>query len=67
MCIRDRDHIIKNWMTFPQVVSTITFAIGMVGLAWTIGRGPQREAVGSVHAAGTPDNPLDRKPASAKS
>ena len=61
------DHIIKNWMTFPQVVSTITFAIGMVGLAWTIGRGKQREAVGSVHAAGTPDNPLDRKPASAKS
>ena len=35
------DHIIKNWMTFPQVVSTITFAIGMAGLAWTIMRARQ--------------------------
>jgi phosphatidylglycerol:prolipoprotein diacylglycerol transferase len=60
------DHIIKNWMTFPQVVSAITFPIGIAGLAWTIARGKQREAVGSVHAAGTPENPLDRKPAASR-
>ena len=35
------DHIIKNWMTFPQVVSTVMFAIGMAGLAWTFVRAPQ--------------------------
>ncbi len=35
------EYIIKNWMTFPQVVSTITFAIGMVGLAWTVMRKSQ--------------------------
>jgi prolipoprotein diacylglyceryltransferase len=57
------DHIIKNWMSFPQVVSTITFAIGMLGLTWTIMRGRQREAAGTVIAAGTPENPLDKKPA----
>jgi prolipoprotein diacylglyceryltransferase len=35
------DHIVKHWMTFPQVVSTITFAIGAVGLAWSVLRKPQ--------------------------
>ncbi len=35
------DYLIKNWMTFPQVVSAISFAIGMVGLAWTVMRKPQ--------------------------
>jgi phosphatidylglycerol:prolipoprotein diacylglycerol transferase len=35
------EYIIKNWMTFPQVVSTISFAIGMVGLAWTVMRKSQ--------------------------
>jgi prolipoprotein diacylglyceryl transferase len=54
------EYILKDWMTFPQVVSTITFAIGVLGLAWTILRGRQREPVGSVEASGIPDNPLDR-------
>ncbi|MEX2245226.1 MAG: prolipoprotein diacylglyceryl transferase family protein [Dehalococcoidia bacterium] len=35
------DHIIKDWMTFPQVVSTCTFAIGVLGLAWSFLRKPQ--------------------------
>ena len=35
------EYLVKNWMTFPQVVSTITFAIGVVGLAWTLIRAPQ--------------------------
>lgn len=34
------DYIVRNWMTFPQVVSTITFAIGMAGLAYTLLRKP---------------------------
>jgi prolipoprotein diacylglyceryltransferase len=37
------DHIIKNWMTFPQVVSMCLWAIGMVGLAWSVWRKPQPE------------------------
>ncbi len=37
------DHIIKNWMTFPQVVSMITFFAGAVGLAWAFWRKPQPE------------------------
>ena len=28
------EHIIRDWMTFPQVVSMCTFAIGLAGLAW---------------------------------
>jgi prolipoprotein diacylglyceryl transferase len=60
------DHIIKDWMTFPQVVSMCTFAIGMAGLAWSVMRGPQPEPAGSVQAAGVPENPLDRKPASSR-
>jgi prolipoprotein diacylglyceryl transferase len=28
------DYIIRDWMTFPQVVSLCTFAIGAAGLAW---------------------------------
>ncbi len=35
------EYIVKNWMTFPQVVSTITFALGSAGLAWTFLRTPQ--------------------------
>ncbi len=35
------EYVIKNWMTFPQVVSTITFFVGCAGLAWTILRGHQ--------------------------
>lgn len=37
------DHIIKDWMTFPQVVSMGTFAIGVVGLVWSVARKPQPE------------------------
>ncbi len=47
------DHIIKNWMTFPQVVSVITFTIGMAGLAWTTMRKPQ-DAPSSAMAPGSP-------------
>jgi prolipoprotein diacylglyceryltransferase len=39
------DHIVKHWMTFPQVVSTITFAIGAAGLAWSLLRKPQPEPI----------------------
>jgi phosphatidylglycerol:prolipoprotein diacylglycerol transferase len=35
------EYIVRDWMTFPQVVSLCTFAIGLVGLAWCIRRGPQ--------------------------
>ncbi len=34
------DYIVRDWMTFPQVVSAILFAIGMVGLAYTLLRKP---------------------------
>ena len=35
------EYIIKNWMTFPQVVSMCTFAIGALGLVWSLLRKPQ--------------------------
>lgn len=35
------EYIIKNWMTFPQVVSMCTFAIGAAGLIWTVRRAPR--------------------------
>jgi phosphatidylglycerol:prolipoprotein diacylglycerol transferase len=35
------EYVIKDWMTFPQVVSMCTFAIGVVGLVWTVFRKPQ--------------------------
>ena len=35
------DHVIKEWMTFPQVVSMILFFAGSAGLAWSIWRKPQ--------------------------
>ena len=35
-------YVMKNWMTFPQVVSMCTFAIGAVGVVWSILRSPQR-------------------------
>jgi hypothetical protein len=28
-------------MTFPQVVSMVTFAVGIVGLAWSLRRAPE--------------------------
>ena len=61
------DYLIKDWMTFPQVVSTITFGIGMLGLVWSVLRGEQAAPAGTVVAAGAPENPLDRKPASSTS
>ncbi len=42
------DHIIKNWMTFPQVVSVGTFAIGAVALVWSILRSPQSEPAAAL-------------------
>jgi phosphatidylglycerol:prolipoprotein diacylglycerol transferase len=57
------DHIIKNWMSFPQVVSMITWAIGMLGLAWAILRKPQ-EAPAAALAPGAASAP---KSASARS
>lgn len=35
------EYIVKDWMTFPQVVSVFTFAIGSVGLLWSLLRKPQ--------------------------
>ncbi len=35
------EYLIKNWMTFPQVVSMVTFAVGLPLLIWSILRGPQ--------------------------
>ncbi|HYM16289.1 MAG TPA: prolipoprotein diacylglyceryl transferase [Dehalococcoidia bacterium] len=35
------ENVIKNWMSFPQAVSMITFAIGTPLLIWTIVRRPQ--------------------------
>lgn len=45
------DHVIKNWMTFPQVVSMITFFVGSAGLAWAIWRKPQPEPIPFVLGA----------------
>lgn len=33
--------VIRNWMSFPQVVSVFTFAAGVAGLAWSLLREPQ--------------------------
>jgi prolipoprotein diacylglyceryltransferase len=35
------EYLIKDWMSFPQVVSMITFAIGAPLLIWSIIRKPQ--------------------------
>ena len=35
------EYLIKNWMSFPQVVSLITFSIGSLGLLWYATRPPQ--------------------------
>ncbi len=35
------EYIVRDWMTFPQVVSVCTFGIGMLGLAWSLLRPPQ--------------------------
>jgi prolipoprotein diacylglyceryl transferase len=35
------EYIIRNWMTFPQVVSMCTFFPGLAGLIWMVRRKPQ--------------------------
>ena len=35
------DYVVRNWMTFPQVVSIFTFAAGCAGLAYSIVTGPR--------------------------
>ena len=35
------DYVVRDWMTFPQVVSMATFGIGVAGLAWSLLRAPQ--------------------------
>jgi prolipoprotein diacylglyceryl transferase len=56
------EHIIKNWMSFPQVVSTCTWAIGMVGLAWAIMRKRQEAPAPALSTA----TPAGSKAASAR-
>ncbi|HZP58499.1 MAG TPA: prolipoprotein diacylglyceryl transferase [Dehalococcoidia bacterium] len=45
--------VIKDWLTFPQVVSIGTFAVGMLGLAWSVLSEPEepREAAPAAPAA----------------
>ena len=47
-------HIIKNWMTFPQVVSLCTFVIGVAGLVWSVLRSPQEEPRTAAPGASVP-------------
>jgi phosphatidylglycerol:prolipoprotein diacylglycerol transferase len=61
------EHVIKNWMTFPQVVSTITFFIGVAGLAWTVLRGPQPEPTDRALLQSAPQSSADRRAPSARS
>ena len=35
------EYIVRDWMTFPQVVSVFTFGIAVAGLAWSLLRKPQ--------------------------
>lgn len=35
------EYLIKNWMTFPQVVSMVTFAVGLPALIWMVLRAPR--------------------------
>ncbi len=44
------EYVIKNWMTFPQVVSMITFAIGAAGLLWYATRPPQEAPTPTLRA-----------------
>jgi hypothetical protein len=43
------EYIIKDWMTFPQVVSMATFAVGIAGLAWSMLRKPQDAPVAAPY------------------
>ena len=56
------EYLVKNWMSFPQVVSAITFPIGVAGLAWSIRRKPQEAPRLAISRA--PAKPADaRSPA----
>lgn len=46
------DYVIRNWMTFPQVVSIVTFAVGCAGLVYSILTGP-RPAPDEAPASGS--------------
>jgi prolipoprotein diacylglyceryltransferase len=46
------EYIIRDWMTFPQVVSMITFAVGLAGLLWcAISPREEAPAAASTEAA----------------
>jgi phosphatidylglycerol:prolipoprotein diacylglycerol transferase len=47
------EYIVRDWMTFPQVVSVCTFAIGVAGLTWSLLRPPQRAPSETQASAGT--------------
>jgi phosphatidylglycerol:prolipoprotein diacylglycerol transferase len=46
------EYIIKNWTTFPQVVSMCTFAIGAAGLVWSWLRPPQEAPAEAATSTG---------------
>ncbi len=48
---------IKHWMTFPQVVSMGTWAIGMLGLAWAILRESQEAPAPALAGARSAKQP----------
>lgn len=50
------NYVIKNWETFPQVVSICTFILGLAGLVWMARRKPQD--------APAPAPPSSQRPAS---
>jgi phosphatidylglycerol:prolipoprotein diacylglycerol transferase len=47
------EYVVKNWMTFPQVVSAITFPIGVLGLVWSVFRKPQEAPAPALIRGGT--------------
>lgn len=53
----DSLNVVKDWMTFPQVTAMGVWAIGMVGLAYTLLREPEPDEV-------TPARPATQTPAS---
>lgn len=56
-------YIVKNWMSFPQVVSVITFTVGTIGLIWAIVRKPKDAPT----MAPSSSSMASSKPASARS
>lgn len=59
------NHVIKNWMSFPQVVSMCTFFIGSAGLAWTLLRKPEQPLPAAASMPGA--RASGKSPASARS